>query len=126
MTSIYNNKENKESDIGDMLRTKDVPCAVRIVTNITNKCCPCHQSTRLLWNQGAVFALTYMAYMCYHLTRKPISVVKNVLSVNCSNVPPPPNFPVNSSNRDTWCDWAPFGKNIIYFLYLGWLGRENF
>ncbi|XP_043472889.1 glucose-6-phosphate exchanger SLC37A2 isoform X1 [Leptopilina heterotoma] len=91
-----------------MSRTKDVPFGAHIVSKITSRCCPCHQSTRLLWNQGAVLVLTFLSYMCYHLNRKPISVVKNVLTVNCSNLSPPPNFPVNSSNRDTWCDWAPF------------------
>lgn len=65
----------------------------------------------MVWHQGGVLALTYLAYTCYHLTRKPISVVKNVLSVNCSNLPPPPDVLVNDSNRDTWCDWAPFGKS---------------
>lgn len=102
-----------------MSRTKDVPYGAHIVSKITNKCCPCHQSTRLLWNQGVILVLTFIAYMCYHLTRKPISVVKNVLTANCSNLSPPPNFSVNSSNRDTWCDWAPFGRSflIIYFIY---------
>ena len=91
---------------------REIPCAVNIIGRIVNQCCPCRQSTRLLWHQSAILALTYMAYMCYHLTRKPISVVKNVLSINCSNLSPPPDFPVNSSNRDTWCDWAPFGKHF--------------
>ncbi|XP_051175559.1 glucose-6-phosphate exchanger SLC37A2 isoform X2 [Leptopilina boulardi] len=94
-----------------MSRTKDVPYGAHIVSKITNKCCPCHQSTRLLWNQGVILVLTFIAYMCYHLTRKPISVVKNVLTANCSNLSPPPNFSVNSSNRDTWCDWAPFDSH---------------
>ncbi|XP_033222363.1 glucose-6-phosphate exchanger SLC37A2 isoform X2 [Belonocnema kinseyi] len=88
--------------------TRDVPCAVGFIGQFVNKFCPCRQSTRLLWHKGVILGLTYMAYMCYHLTRKPISVVKNVLSVNCSSLSPPPDVPVNSSNRDTWCDWAPF------------------
>lgn len=46
--------------------------------------------------------------MCYHLSRKPISVVKTVLHRNCSSLTPPsPNEPQN------WCDWAPFGT--VYF-----------
>lgn len=102
-----------------MSRIKDVPFGAHIVSKITNRCCPCQQSTRLLWNQGVVLVLTFLAYMCYHLNRKPISVVKNILTVNCSNLSPPPNLPVNSSNRDTWCDWAPFGELllIIYCLF---------
>lgn len=98
-----------DSNLVNMPRTtRDIPCAVGVIARIVNRSCPCRQSTRLLWHQGVILALTYMAYMCYHLTRKPISVVKNVLSVNCSNLSPPPDIQVNSSNRDTWCDWAPF------------------
>ncbi|KAK1128858.1 hypothetical protein K0M31_019997 [Melipona bicolor] len=72
------------------------------------KCCPNHRVNRMIWHQGGILALTYLAYTCYHMTRKPMSVVKNVLSFNCSTLSPPPNFLINSSNRDTWCDWAPF------------------
>ena len=98
--------------------TRDVPCAVGYIGQFVNKFCPCRQSTRLLWHKGVILGLTYMAYMCYHLTRKPISVVKNVLSVNCSSLSPPPDVPVNSTNRDTWCDWAPFGKHIFIVNHL--------
>lgn len=49
--------------------------------------------------------LTYVAYMCYHMTRKPISVVKSVLHRNCSELIPPDDVPQNDTN---WCDYQPF------------------
>jgi hypothetical protein len=60
--------------------------------------------------RASVFILTYVGYTCYHLSRKPISVVKNVLNQNCSQCVPPPDVIINDTNKDNWCDWAPFGK----------------
>jgi multisubunit Na+/H+ antiporter MnhE subunit len=64
-----------------------------------------------------VLILTYLAYMSYHMSRKPISVVKAVLNQNCSTLEPPPGVFVNSTNRNTWCDWAPFGMEINIGLF---------
>nr|XP_045587949.1 glucose-6-phosphate exchanger SLC37A2-like isoform X2 [Procambarus clarkii] len=50
-----------------------------------------------------MWILTYLTYCAYHLSRKPISVVKNVLSQNCSNMTPPAE-----TNNSHWCDWKPF------------------
>nr|XP_053631625.1 glucose-6-phosphate exchanger SLC37A2-like [Cherax quadricarinatus] len=50
-----------------------------------------------------MWILTYLTYCSYHLSRKPISVVKNVLNQNCSNMTSP--FQTNDSH---WCDWKPF------------------
>lgn len=47
------------------------------------------------------------------MSRKPISVVKNVLSRNCSGLSPPPDVHIDDQNKDTWCDWAPFGKLLF-------------
>lgn len=52
--------------------------------------------------------LTYFAYMSYHLTRKPLSVVKAVLHQNCSQLIPDPD--VAPGGEANWCDWAPFGE----------------
>ncbi|XP_011333921.1 glucose-6-phosphate exchanger SLC37A2 isoform X2 [Ooceraea biroi] len=87
---------------------RDLPWGVRCLKYMSNGCCENRRINWMLWHQSGVLALTYLAYTCYHLTRKPISVVKNVLSQNCSNLQPPPDILVNDSNRDTWCDWAPF------------------
>lgn len=51
-----------------------------------------------------------MAYTCYHMNRKPISVFKNVINRNCSNIDPPPGQHIDP-NDDTWCDWAPFDQS---------------
>lgn len=40
-------------------------------------------------------------------------MVKNVLNQNCSNDVPPPDLIINDSNKDNWCDWAPFGKYVF-------------
>jgi OPA family glycerol-3-phosphate transporter-like MFS transporter 1/2 len=61
---------------------------------------------RELCYRASVVFLTYMAYMSYHLSRKPISVVKAVLHQNCSGLTPPPDIPPNPNWN--WCDWAPF------------------
>ncbi len=54
--------------------------------------------------------------MCYHLTRKPISVVKNVLHRNCSDLQMPKEFKVTPTNESTWCDYPPFGKFCFFFV----------
>ncbi|XP_033190429.1 major facilitator superfamily transporter 16 isoform X1 [Bombus vancouverensis nearcticus] len=86
---------------------KDQPWGLQVIEN-TLKFCAHSRVNRVTWHQGIILALTYLAYTCYHMTRKPMSVVKNVLSFNCSTLSPPPNFLINTSNQDTWCDWAPF------------------
>ncbi|CAH2101629.1 unnamed protein product [Euphydryas editha] len=58
--------------------------------------------------QGSILILTYFTYMTYHLTRKPISVVKSVLHQNCSALTPPPDI---RPGDDQWCNWAPFNSN---------------
>lgn len=56
-----------------------------------------------------MLVITFLSYMSYHLTRKPLSVVKNVLHQNCSEFTPP-HHTVVDDNDTTWCDWAPFGS----------------
>nr|CAD7597462.1 unnamed protein product [Timema genevievae] len=58
--------------------------------------------------RSSILVLTFMAYTCYHLSRKSISVVKNVLNQNCSSFTMPAGL--NSSDIH-WCDWAPFNGN---------------
>ncbi|XP_015184528.1 PREDICTED: sugar phosphate exchanger 2 isoform X2 [Polistes dominula] len=91
-----------------MTSLKDAPWGLRMIEYVMSKCCSHRRINRLIWHQGGILALTYLSYTCYHMTRKPISVVKNVLSLNCSRVLPPPDIIINDTNRDTWCDWAPF------------------
>ncbi|XP_019554260.2 glucose-6-phosphate exchanger SLC37A2 isoform X1 [Aedes albopictus] len=89
----------------------DAPLGIRLVTALCGKICPRWQINRLLWFKCSVLTLTYLAYMCYHMTRKPLSVVKSVLHRNCTGVQIPPEFIHNGGeppNDSTWCDYAPF------------------
>ncbi|XP_018567451.1 glucose-6-phosphate exchanger SLC37A2 isoform X2 [Anoplophora glabripennis] len=86
------------------LMYNEVPLGVRILQKLTDKCCPRFHFNREICYRASVAFLTYIAYMCYHLSRKPISVVKTVLHRNCSGL----SLPSTSSPPDHWCDWAPF------------------
>ncbi|KFW11153.1 Sugar phosphate exchanger 2, partial [Fulmarus glacialis] len=55
--------------------------------------------------RGLTLVLTFLCYTSYHLSRKPISIVKSQLHPNCSALNPNPS---NDSNSSTWCSWAPF------------------
>uniref|UniRef100_A0A8C4GUJ6 Glucose-6-phosphate exchanger SLC37A2 n=1 Tax=Dicentrarchus labrax TaxID=13489 RepID=A0A8C4GUJ6_DICLA len=59
--------------------------------------------------RGFILFLTFLFYTAYHLSRKPISIVKSQLHRNCSTVLQPTDL--NITNNATWCDWAPFGKS---------------
>ncbi|XP_050728271.1 LOW QUALITY PROTEIN: glucose-6-phosphate exchanger SLC37A2-like [Eriocheir sinensis] len=60
-----------------------------------------------------IWVLTFITYCAYHMSRKPISVVKSVLNQNCSDMTPPDN----TTNNTHWCDWAPFdGDNSASLL----------
>lgn len=80
----------------------------------------------------SVLSLTYVAYVCYHMTRKPIAVVKSVLHRNCSDLPRPSHFnELTVHDDDTWCDYAPFGesplarmlRNLLIIRLCRWPGR---
>ncbi|MGH0162313.1 UNVERIFIED_CONTAM: hypothetical protein FKN15_042557 [Acipenser sinensis] len=70
------------------------------------------------WYRGFTLFLTFLFYTSYHLSRKPISVVKSELHRNCSNVVRPLNF--TGSNNETWCDWAPFGLGFYWNIHNIW------
>ncbi|XP_054261285.1 glucose-6-phosphate exchanger SLC37A2-like isoform X3 [Macrosteles quadrilineatus] len=92
---------------------KDVPFGIRTLQKCCNIFCPGKSFNRNAWYRSSVVVLTFLTYMCYHMNRKPISVVKNVLHRNCSEVNPKP---INTTNPD-WCDWAPFdGENAASLL----------
>lgn len=90
----------------------DIPIGVRLIQGIGNRIGfgTTIRFNRVLTYKFSVLALTYLAYMCYHLTRKPISVVKNVLHRNCSDLLIPKEFKVTltPTNESTWCDYPPF------------------
>ncbi|MBN3315356.1 G6PT3 protein, partial [Atractosteus spatula] len=71
--------------------------------------------SRESWYRGFTLFLTFLFYTSYHLSRKPISIVKSELHRNCSFVIRPPDF--NASNNETWCDWAPFDQDNYQKLF---------
>ncbi|KAF3842673.1 hypothetical protein F7725_001522 [Dissostichus mawsoni] len=71
------------------------------------------------WYRALTFILTFLLYTSFHLSRKPISIVKSELHKNCSSVSeiatlasssgslqPPPQ----SIHTDMDCSWKPFDK----------------
>ncbi|XP_059404980.1 glucose-6-phosphate exchanger SLC37A2-like [Carassius carassius] len=67
------------------------------------------------WYRFFILLLTFVFYTTYHLSRKPISIVKSQLHRNCSNVVHPADL--NITDNDTWCDWAPFDQNNYQNLF---------
>ncbi|XP_076017490.1 glucose-6-phosphate exchanger SLC37A2 [Genypterus blacodes] len=67
------------------------------------------------WYRGFILFLTFLFYTAYHLSRKPISIVKSELHRNCSALIPPADL--NISNNATWCDWAPFDQDNYNTLF---------
>lgn len=67
------------------------------------------------WYRGFILFLTFLFYTAYHLSRKPISIVKSELHRNCSTVVRP--IDLNVTNNVTWCDWAPFDQDNYQTLF---------
>lgn len=79
-------------------------------------------STKRTFHKTLVLFITFISYTCYHMGRRPLSIVKNVLNRNCSEVPHVTLFDPNedviyyqygpNANEDpNWCDWAPFNDD---------------
>ncbi|XP_035859709.1 glucose-6-phosphate exchanger SLC37A1 isoform X1 [Sander lucioperca] len=71
------------------------------------------------WYRALTFILTFLLYTSFHLSRKPISIVKSELHKNCSSVNElatiassgsgqPPSL--TSLHTDMDCSWKPFDK----------------
>ncbi|XP_072303095.1 glucose-6-phosphate exchanger SLC37A2 [Eucyclogobius newberryi] len=71
--------------------------------------------SRDTWYRGFTLVLTFLFYTVYHLSRKPISIVKTELHRNCSTVIRPADL--NITNNVTWCDWAPFDQDNYQTLF---------
>ncbi|XP_068600262.1 glucose-6-phosphate exchanger SLC37A2 isoform X2 [Brachionichthys hirsutus] len=67
------------------------------------------------WYRSFTLLLTFLFYTAYHLSRKPISIVKNRLHRNCSTVIQPAGL--NVTDNATWCDWAPFDQDNYHSLF---------
>uniref|UniRef100_A0A7N6B1V0 Glucose-6-phosphate exchanger SLC37A2 n=1 Tax=Anabas testudineus TaxID=64144 RepID=A0A7N6B1V0_ANATE len=72
------------------------------------------QSSTIQYRYFTLF-LTFLFYTAYHLSRKPISIVKSQLHRNCSTVIRPADL--NITNNDTWCDWKPFDQDNYQTLF---------
>ncbi|XP_059912340.1 glucose-6-phosphate exchanger SLC37A2 [Gadus macrocephalus] len=75
----------------------------------------CSSFSRDSWYRSFTLFLTFLSYTAYHLSRKPISIVKNELHRNCSMVIRPADL--NTTDNETWCDWAPFDQDNYQTLY---------
>ncbi|XP_010882819.1 glucose-6-phosphate exchanger SLC37A1 [Esox lucius] len=65
------------------------------------------------WYRAFTFSLTFLLYTSFHLSRKPISIVKSELHKNCSALM---DLSTTSSSQlpgftDTDCSWKPFDKS---------------
>ncbi|XP_055374298.1 glucose-6-phosphate exchanger SLC37A2 [Condylostylus longicornis] len=77
----------------------DIPVGILAIQKFSGVCCSRIRFRRELLFKSSVLFLTYLSYTCYHMTRKPISVVKTVLQGNCSNITP--------STINVTCDGYP-------------------
>lgn len=78
-------------------------------------------STKRTFHKALVLCITFIAYTCFHMGRRPLSIVKNVLNRNCSEVHQITLFNEledityveyeSPSDDPTWCDWAPFNDD---------------
>lgn len=76
------------------------------------------------FHKALVLFITFIAYTCFHMGRRPLSIVKNVLNRNCSVVHQVTLYdeledityieyesPQDSNSDPNWCDWAPFNND---------------
>lgn len=75
---------------------------------LLRRCFSCNSIDRLTKYKASVLFLTFLAYMSYHLSRRPLSVVKTVLNRNCTGLTP--TIGANLSDP-CWCCWKPFDSD---------------
>ncbi|XP_047097321.1 glucose-6-phosphate exchanger SLC37A2 isoform X5 [Schistocerca piceifrons] len=109
---IFTRRRRKTSK--KMSRYTDVPLGIIAVQKVSNCCSIEAGPRRALLYKVSVLLLTYMSYMFYHMSRKPLSVVKNVFHQNCSGLTPGAD---DDANVSTWCDWAPFDRDDYSTLF---------
>lgn len=88
-----------------MVVSRGAPIAILLL----QKCCSLGKYRRKVY-QGSVLILTFVAYTTFHMSRKPLSVVKNSLNQNCSKLTPPAGVLITNETANNWCDWAPFDQ----------------
>lgn len=62
------------------------------------------------------FFFTLIIYTCYHLSRKPLSVVKSVFHANCTEIAEKHHQHIVPENA-TFCDWEPFNGDNYNSLF---------
>uniref|UniRef100_A0A9J7YG75 Solute carrier family 37 member 1 n=1 Tax=Cyprinus carpio carpio TaxID=630221 RepID=A0A9J7YG75_CYPCA len=69
----------------------------------------------LILYRAFTFGLTFLLYTSFHLSRKPISIVKSELHKNCSHVMEAPSESSSSQqpvlHPELDCSWKPFDRN---------------
>ncbi|XP_067848351.1 glucose-6-phosphate exchanger SLC37A1 [Heptranchias perlo] len=89
-----------------------LPLGIRFITSFTRD--QCYRTFTLI--------LTFLLYTAYHLSRKPISIVKSALHMNCSLTNEIELYSYKEHlvqakllgkpfSNDTWCSWEPFDKS---------------
>uniref|UniRef100_A0A671MFD0 Glycerol-3-phosphate transporter-like n=1 Tax=Sinocyclocheilus anshuiensis TaxID=1608454 RepID=A0A671MFD0_9TELE len=82
-----------------------VPPGIRFLTSFN----------RDQWYRAFTFGLTFLLYTSFHLSRKPISIVKSELHKNCSHVMEAPTESSSSQqpvlHPELDCSWKPFDRN---------------
>ncbi|VEL08370.1 unnamed protein product [Protopolystoma xenopodis] len=63
-----------------------------------------------------IFIFTFFIYICFHASRKPISVVKSALHLNCTEDAIQKHLPIPLENS-TECCWKPFDQPNYDSLY---------
>ncbi|KFM64549.1 Sugar phosphate exchanger 2, partial [Stegodyphus mimosarum] len=76
---------------------------------LLQKCCSLGKYRRTIY-QTSVLILTFIAYTTFHMSRRPLAVVKNSLNQDCSRLTPPAGMILNNVTIYSWCNWAPFDK----------------
>lgn len=78
-------------------------------------------SAKRTFHKSLVLCITFIAYACFHMGRRPLSIVKNVLNRNCSNIhqitlynedqETTYDFTTDLDDDPNWCDWPPFNND---------------
>ncbi|XP_070501868.1 glucose-6-phosphate exchanger SLC37A2 isoform X2 [Chironomus tepperi] len=84
------------------------PFGITCLTNVTSRLCPSIHFNRFLLFKLSVLMLTYLSYVCYHMTRKPLAVVKSVLHRNCSDPQGSVTETIHFGIDDNSCNYPPF------------------
>ncbi|PAA62696.1 hypothetical protein BOX15_Mlig018841g1 [Macrostomum lignano] len=65
---------------------------------------------RFFMYQSFILVFTFACYTAYHLSRKPISVVKSVLHRDCSAIAAAKDIKLTNENK-SFCSWKPFDED---------------